>query len=673
MEELIEHRRNIYKKSITISLKLLIIFTSLAAYKYIDYFRDNQEAWLKIFIIIALTLWILKCFNEEKVSWVKSPLNLPILIFILIMSLSLLESKYFISSIRDYVIFLSYLLIFFLVINNIENEEEFYSFIKIFYIIAFIISIYTIIQYYGLDPYFKDIGDGLTSTIGQKNLISNYLALIFPIVLIFFLLEPTKTNKIFLLLLLSILYTTLIICQSRGIWISASITSLFAIFIINKYKLLEIFKKNKKWITYLLLIFMIITLVYSTENPLNKSLITSPQRALSTFDVRDPSINTRLLIWRNTYQMIKDNPLLGSGIGTFKMNYLDYQAEYLKNNPYYIKYWTFPRDAHNEYLQMGAELGVIGLGIFLSIFFVFFLMVLKCFNQEKDNRKKIIIFGLLLSVICFLIHSLFTFPLHIPPLGSALFLILGLTIIYLKGFNLKKYKEEKSITKLVNIGTSLKIIFIIKTLVIMIIAIDSLAIRPYLSEIYSYKGKYNLIKGDYQKALSCFEYGESLDPYNGNILINLGATYFNLGENNKVEEIFKKAENYIKDKNIYLNLGLFYMQSTQYKEAEEEFEYAIYLDPKFTKAYVDLAYLYAIQKDYDKAILEWNKVLEIETNFPEKYNVLYFIGIAYQKKEMPDKALEYFVQALQLVPEGSPIEEEIEEEINKIYKSKLEK
>jgi len=38
---------------------------------------------------------------------------------------------------------------------------------------------------------------------------------------------------------------------------------------------------------------------------------------------------------------------------------------------------------------------------------------------------------------------------------------------------------------------------------------------------------------------------------------------------------------------------------------------------------------------------------------------------------MFDKGLEYFVQTLQLVPEGDPIEKEIEEEINKIYKSKL--
>ena len=131
--------------------------------------------------------------------------------------------------------------------------------------------------------------------------------------------------------------------------------------------------------------------------------------------------------------------------------------------------------------------------------------------------------------------------------------------------------------------------------------------------------------------------------------------------------------NYSVDIKTYYNLGLVYFETGLYKKAEEKFKYTIYLDHKFTKAYLKLAYLYAIQKEYDKAIYEWNKALEIEPNFSEKYNVLYFMGMAYQKKEMPDKALEYFLEALQLVPEGDPIEEEIEEEINNIYKSKLEK
>jgi len=51
--------------------------------------------------------------------------------------------------------------------------------------------------------------------------------------------------------------------------------------------------------------------------------------------------------------------------------------------------------------------------------------------------------------------------------------------------------------------------------------------------------------------------------------------------------------------------------------------------------------------------------------------VLNNLGIIYNKKEMPDKALKYFLEALQLAPEGSPIIEEIEEGIYNIYKSKL--
>jgi tetratricopeptide (TPR) repeat protein len=108
-----------------------------------------------------------------------------------------------------------------------------------------------------------------------------------------------------------------------------------------------------------------------------------------------------------------------------------------------------------------------------------------------------------------------------------------------------------------------------------------------------------------------------------------------------------------------------------FKEAEEEFKQAIYLNPKFTEGYHYLGLLYFQQEDYDKAVEQWNKILKIEPDFPNKYIVLNNLGIVYNKKEMPDKALEYFVQALQLVPEGDPIEKEIEEEINKIYKSNL--
>lgn len=660
-----------YKKIILICLKVLILAIVLLVNKYVYEFRVNQEMILRLSIIIILTLLVIKYFVEKEISWFKNSLNFPIFLFVLVMSLSLLRVNTISVSLRDYEIFISYFLLYYLISNNIDEENQFDSFVKLFFIISLIVALYTLMQYYGLDPYLKEL-NALSSTIGQKNWISNYLALIFPIILSYFLLQKIRRNKIFLFLLLSIVYATLMICQSRGIWISISLTLLIGIFFIFKFKIVRTFQNNRKWLFLLLLTFLLITIIYSTENPLNKSAITVAQRAVSTFDEQDPSIKTRLLIWRTTLQMIKEKPLLGSGIGTFEMNYLDYQAEILKGNPYYIKYSGKAREAHNEYLQMWAELGLVGLGVFLSIIFIFYNLIINYFKKEHNDKKKIIVLGLLMGITCFLFHSLFTFPLHVPALGSAFFVIMSLTMVYIGIFNLSEVKKEKIIKKIQLKILKLKVnyIIVVLVLVIMLIAIDFMVIRPYTAEIYYFKGvRYNK-NSNFADALPNFDYAAQLDPYNGRILHALGTTYYHLNIQSEAEEILQKGKNYINDRNLFRNLGLSYMQTGNYEKAEIELKHAIYLDPKFAEAYFDLGYLYFLQEDYEGTIEQWSKILEIEPEFYKKYIILFNLGMVYKKKEMPDKAVEYFLEALVLAPEGNPVVEEIEKEIYNIYKGR---
>jgi O-antigen ligase/Flp pilus assembly protein TadD len=659
-----------YKKTLLTNLKLLVLFISLFIYKYVYDFRINQEMILKLFIIILIILWIIKLLSVEGVTWKKNKLNLPIYFFIIILSFSLMISNAIRVSFGDYIIFISYIILYFIIINSISQKNEFNSFIKIFFVTSFLVSIYALIQYYGFDPYFAELNK-ITSTIGQKNCISNYLAMIFPVAFFYFLLEKERKNKTIYFLLLSVLYTTLLICQSRGIWISISLTLIFAIYIIIKFKLFEIFKKDKKWLIALFFIFLMITIIYSTDNPLNKSRLTVTERAISTFDEQDPSINTRLLIWKTTFNMIKDKPLLGSGIGTFKMNYLDYQANFLQKYPDYIKYSGKAAEAHNEYLQILAELGIPGFTVFLSTLFVFYSLALKYLKEKHNNQDKIIVFGLLMGITSFLIHSFFDFPYHVPVLGSTFFILLALTVVYIDGFDLKEVDRKNIIRIKINTNQMIKNIIIILMLLLAVFLIGIFVVKPYSAEIHYFKGMKDYENQNYNDALKDFKSAAWLDPSNGRILHALGSTYYHLDIQDEAQKTLQRTKYYFNDRNIYRNLGLSYTQSGNYQEAEKELKLAIYLDPKFTKAYIDLAYLYAKQKNYDKAILEWNKVLEIEPDFSEKYNVLYFMGMAYRKKEMPDKALEYFVQALRLVPEGDPIEKEIEEEINKIYKSNL--
>jgi len=191
MKKIFIENSNIYQKTITIILKLLLLIIALFANKYVYDFRVNQETGLKLFVVILFFAWLAKTINTEKYSVQKTKLDLPVILFVLVLILSVFMSETKTVSLNDFMIFFSYILIFFIITNNLDKKANFNSFIHLFFIISFLVSIYTIMQYYGFDPYLSDL-HSLTSTIGQKNWISNYLSMIFPVMFFYFLLEQTK-------------------------------------------------------------------------------------------------------------------------------------------------------------------------------------------------------------------------------------------------------------------------------------------------------------------------------------------------------------------------------------------------------------------------------------------------------------------------------------------------
>jgi len=425
---------NIYNKLILTNLKLLVLFIPLFCNKNIIYLRINQEAVLKLFIIFAFTFWILNNLNITGFEININKLNLPVFLFFLIMTISLINTNNLIISLREYIVFLFYVILFFLIIGNVNSEWQFNAFIKILFLTSTIISIYTLMHYYGVNPtYLKEFSD-IASPIGNKNLISNYLATIFPIIFSYYLLEDKRKNKIIYYLILSICYTTIIICQTRGIWISIFLTFTIGIYFFIKFKLsFSIFKKNNKWLILLFITFIIITTIYSTENILNKGRMTTVKKVASIYEDDFSSINPRLIIWQTTIDMIKEKTLFGIGIGSFKMNYHYYQAKVIENNNDYLKYWAHPLDAHNEYLQIGAESGLIGLLIFLCVIYIFYNLFLRYIRKEKNVKNQMIALGLIGGITIYLFHCMFSFPFRIPALGATFFTIIGLTFINPKG------------------------------------------------------------------------------------------------------------------------------------------------------------------------------------------------------------------------------------------------
>ncbi len=117
------------------------------------------------------------------------------------------------------------------------------------------------------------------------------------------------------------------------------------------------------------------------------------QRTIKQFDkgslsISDPeNANPRILSWDATLKIALKNTPFGVGTGDIKD---ELREEYLKNN--YTEPYSENHNAHNQYLQLFATLGILGILIFFIILFLPFGIGLK--------RKNIlfVIFGVIICI-----------------------------------------------------------------------------------------------------------------------------------------------------------------------------------------------------------------------------------------------------------------------------------
>jgi len=107
--------------------------------------------------------------------------------------------------------------------------------------------------------------------------------------------------------------------------------------------------------------------------------------------------------------MMMDFPLLGTGFGTFGYVY-----------PLYKKYMEAPlvyTYAHNDYLQLIIETGILGFFSVITALTLFLLSRVRNlgrFSQKENHFRFFMSLGALSGIVSLLIHSLADFNLHIP-------------------------------------------------------------------------------------------------------------------------------------------------------------------------------------------------------------------------------------------------------------------
>jgi putative inorganic carbon (HCO3(-)) transporter len=125
----------------------------------------------------------------------------------------------------------------------------------------------------------------------------------------------------------------------------------------------------------------------------------------------------RISIWRDTLGLVRQHPLLGTGLGTFSVAYTSVQTVFLTQ---------LVDHAHCDYLEVASELGLPGAMLLFGSIFWILARAVRRYRKSEDNFDSVVWLGCIGSIAAILLHSLADFNLYIPANAVVLAVTLAL-------------------------------------------------------------------------------------------------------------------------------------------------------------------------------------------------------------------------------------------------------
>ena len=244
---------------------------------------------------------------------------------------------------------------------------------------------------------------------GNKNITAAAIAFKIPISLI--LLNKTKTlfYKVLIYVILTLSFFTLLVLSARAVFVSVILSILFMLFLIivkSHYKKSSWRKDINVSKDYIItLIIAIIIFLPVNQNQESVSIGSRVQTIVN--NQNDKSISQRLRFYSHAFDQIATTPIIGCGIGNWKLVSIKYESKNMYS--YVVPFFT-----HNDFLEIFAETGILGITSYLVFIILIFRMnftnIKLWYNNKVDFEN--LIYSL--PLIVYFIDMNLNFPLARP-------------------------------------------------------------------------------------------------------------------------------------------------------------------------------------------------------------------------------------------------------------------
>lgn len=456
------------------------------------------------------------------------------------------------------------------------------------------LSVIGICQYYQLA--FNSIpGNSFVyGTMVNRNLYSSALFLTFPFIL-YGVLRFFGIWRILSTLSMIFVWYNIIIAETRAVWVAMAVAmvslGLLTVYLRKRRIFTDPPLLKQKRLGQAAIILVVVVIISTSISKYYYPNYSPIKRVASLATLDDESINERITLWSKTVQMIMDNPIIGVGLGNWKIVLPHYGTSGMRSELGQVHF----QRPHNDYLWVLSETGILGLFFYLSIFVIVIGYIVKIITYSSNTNDKIYSSLMFFGIIGYLVISFFSFPKE-RIVHSILLMFMMSTIlsIYNKLFPLRKEMSRfviggLTISSLILISISIVLGYVRLNAEIhtkkaiaaqeannwqaVITEIDKAQTRfsnmdPMSTPLPWYRGVANFSMNNINEALKDFQKAYGIHPYHIHVLNNLATCYELLGDHgnaifyyNKVLDIFPRFEETL------INLSAVYYNTGKYEIA----------------------------------------------------------------------------------------------------------
>ncbi len=575
----------------------LIVFSPLAF--------GSVEVWsqtvIELIVFLMLATWILKIIIQKKIVFLKKSLSIPILAFIVLILFQIIPFPEFILkffsdtyrfynsvsshipvinnwgvqclSVYQYATYIdllkitTYALLFFIIINNIDSQKQIKRIFWVMVLTGFFICIFAIIQKFtwnGKIYWCKNIiRRAPFGPYINRDHFAGYINLVIPLSFGLILSRLNNSIKVFIGFITIVMISSLVISVSRGGVLSFLGATIFLSTMFFFFKKAE---KNKLWYIAGILGTVVLFVFWLDWAPVIKRLATLADR-------EGGILFPRLPVWQASMGIVRAFPLLGTGLGTYFCTFPIYRPPEIT---------MFFRYAHNDYLQLLTETGIVGFVIVLSFFILLFKQTIKSLIFAKKNKVNYSLSGLLIagltSIVTMLLHSFIDFNLHIFANAVLFIIILALVVVM---SNLIKDKTPFIVIPIKSFRAYLVGFLFVICSFVFVFSVG----KVYTADRYLRKAS---IGNDKVRNLGK---AASIDSKNALYHYQLGLTY--------QKESVKQTKS-LRVRQLLIG------------QSQSEIVQAIKLAPSIGRYWASYAWLVGSSGDYDKASCLFNQALKLE-------------------------------------------------------------